>query len=75
MSSPESPTPNTGSAMTPQQCHTKAAEYFEQAAKAHKEAARLLEAQDRTGAQTQMKAAQEKASQGQACATQAGQTP
>ena len=66
-------TSGTSTAKTPQQHHTHAAEYFEQAAKAHKEAARLIGSNDQTGAQAQIKIAQEQASKGQECASRAGQ--
>lgn len=62
-------TSGTSTEKTPQQHHTKAAEYFEQAAKAHKEAARLIGSNDQSGAQAQIKIAQEQASKGQECAS------
>lgn len=45
-------TPSTSSGQTAQQHHTQAAELLEQASKCHKDAARLLNAGDPTGAQT-----------------------
>ena len=43
--------------LTAQQHHTQAAEHMEHAAKAHKEAAKLIGINDHTGAQAQVKVA------------------
>lgn len=56
---------DTSTAVTPEQHHTKAAEHFEQAAKSHKEAAKLIGANDHITAQAQVKTAHEHAAKAQ----------
>lgn len=48
---------DTTSAQTAQQHHVQAADHLEQAAKCHKDAARLLGSGDQTGAQTHVEKA------------------
>lgn len=55
----------TPTALKPEQHHSKAAEHLELAAKSHKEVAKLIGANDHTGAQTHAKVAQEHLSQAQ----------
>ena len=50
---------DTSTAATPQQHHTQAAEHLELAAKSHKEAAKLIGANDHKGAQVHAKTAHE----------------
>ncbi|WP_416547153.1 hypothetical protein ACHEXK_15235 [Limnohabitans sp. DCL3] len=45
--------------LKPEQHHSKAAEHLELAAKSHKEVAKLISANDHTGAQAHVKVAQE----------------
>lgn len=66
---------NMSGASNPEQQHTQAAEQFEQAAKCCREAAKLLNANDTSGANNQMKAAQEFASKGQNYANDASKKP
>lgn len=48
---------DTSTANTPQQHHTQAAEHLELAAKSHKEAAKLIGANDQTAAHAHVKTA------------------
>lgn len=50
---------DTSTATTTQQHHTQAAEHLELAAKSHKEAAKLIGANDHTAAHAHVKTAQE----------------
>lgn len=59
MSYTESKPHDTSTAATPQQHHTQAAEHLELAAKSHKEAAKLIAANDHKGAQVHVKTAHE----------------
>jgi hypothetical protein len=55
---PKSATP-APALLKPEQHHTKAAEHLELAAKAHKEVAKLIAANDHTGAHAHVKVAHE----------------
>ena len=57
----ETPTPATSASasLKPEQHHTKAAEHLELSAKAHKEVAKLITANDHAGAQAHVKVAHE----------------
>jgi len=55
---PATPTPTTAS-LKPEQHHSKAAEHLELAAKAHKEVAKLIGANDHAGAQAHVAVAHE----------------
>jgi hypothetical protein len=55
---PVTPTP-APTLLKPEQHHSKAAEHLELSAKAHKEVAKLMTANDHTGAQAHIKVAQE----------------
>lgn len=61
----ESKTHDTSTASTAQQHHTQAAEHMEHAAKAHKEAAKLIGSNDHAGAQAHVKSAHEQAAKAQ----------
>jgi hypothetical protein len=52
-------TPTASTVVKPEQHHTKVAEHLELAAKSHKEVAKLIGANDHTGAQAHIKVAQE----------------
>lgn len=52
-------TPAASTVVKPEQHHTKVAEHLELAAKSHKEVAKLIGANDHTGAQAHIKVAQE----------------
>ncbi len=51
--------PAASTPVKPEQHHTKVAEHLELAAKSHKEVAKLIGANDHTGAQAHIKVAQE----------------
>jgi hypothetical protein len=55
----ETKTHDTSTTATPQQHHTQAAEHLELAAKSHKEAAKLIGANDHAAAHTHVKTAHE----------------
>jgi hypothetical protein len=55
----ETKTHDTSTTATPQQHHTQAAEHLELAAKSHKEAAKLISANDHAAAHTHVKTALE----------------
>ena len=61
----ETKTHDTSTASTAQQHHVQAAEHMEHAAKAHKEAAKLIGTNDHAGAQVQVKAAHAHAAKAQ----------
>ena len=61
----ETKTHYTSTASTAQQHHTQAAEHMEHAAKAHKEAAKLIGSNDHAGAQAHVKSAHEHAAKAQ----------
>jgi len=60
--------------LKPEQHHSKAAEHLELAAKSHKEVAKLIGANDHTGAQAHAKVAQEHLTQAQTHAEAAKKT-
>ena len=61
---PTTPTPSPAT-LKPEQHHTKVAEHLELAAKSHKEVAKLIGANDHTGASAHVKVAQEHWTQAQ----------
>ena len=65
----------TSTALTVQQHHTKAAEHLESAAKSHKEAAKLIGANDHAAAQALIKAAKEHVVKAQDHAMEASKKP
>lgn len=61
----EPKTHDVSAVVTPQEHHTHAAEHFEQAAQSHKEAAKLIEANDQAATLARLKVAQEHATKAQ----------